>query len=101
MCYGCGATYVGNMNNKLSMRLKQYTEKHLTQCVEVQNLLNITSLGPTLFSNDNNIGQTDNRNSHINLVVAINNITDCYNSFNVLLFKEAMKINEIKATLNK
>ena len=39
---------------------------HLDQCVEVQYLLNITSLSPALFSDDNNIGSADNTNSYIN-----------------------------------
>ena len=45
---------------------------HLDQCVEGQYLHNIISLGPALFSDDDNIGSTDNRNSHINLVININ-----------------------------
>ena len=62
-------------------------KNHLDQCVEVQYLLNITSLGPALFSNDSNIGNGDYRNSLINLV-------------NILLFKEGLKINERNPTLN-
>ena len=67
---------------------------------KVQYLLNITSLGPELFSNDNIIGSAHNGNSRINLVIDNTKIIDHYNNFNVLLFKEAMKINERKLTLN-
>ena len=75
-------------------------KNHLNQCVEVHYLLNITSLGPALFSNDSNIGNADNRNSHIDLVINNTNIIDRYKTFNILLFKEALKINEGKPTLN-
>ena len=75
-------------------------KNHHNQCVEVQYLLNITRLGPALFSNGNNIGSADNRNSRINLVIDNTNIIDRYKSFNILLFKEALKINERKPTLN-
>ena len=67
---------------------------HLDQCVERQYLLNITSLSPALFSDDNNIGSADNTNSYINSVININKIIDH-------LLKETMKMKEIKPTLNK
>ena len=76
-------------------------KNHLDHCAEVQYLLNITSLVAALFSNDGNTGSADNRNSHINLVIDNTNIIDCYKNFNILLFKEALKINERKPTLNK
>ena len=74
---------------------------HHDQCLEVQYQLNNTSLGPALFSNDSNIGNADNRNSCINLVIDNTIIIDCYKNFNILLFKEALKVNERKPTLNK
>ena len=74
-------------------------KNHLDECVEMQYLLNITSLGSLLFSNDDNIGATDNRNSRINLVINNTNITYRYKNFNIIFFKEAMKINEIKPIL--
>ena len=39
-------------------------------------------------------------NSHINLVIDNTNLINRHKSFNILLFKEAMKINERKPTLN-
>ena len=62
-------------------------KNHLDQCTEVQHLLNITSSGPALLSNDNNVGSADNRNSHINLVIDNTNIIDRYKNVNILLFK--------------
>ena len=107
-CPGCGANYVGKTERTLYERRVKHAwsdqnslvKNHLDQCVEVQYLLNIISLGPALFSNDSNIGNADNRNSRINLVIYNTNIIDCYNNFNILLFKEALKINERKPTLN-
>ena len=75
-------------------------KNHLDQYVEMQYLLNITSLGPALFSNDSNIGNADNRNSGINLVIDNTNIIDRYKNFKILSFKEALKINERKPVLN-
>ena len=75
-------------------------KNYLDQCVEVQYLLHITSLGSALFSNDNNIGTANNRNSRINSIIDNINIIDCYKNSNILLFKEAMEINERKPTLN-
>ena len=56
-------------------------------------VLNITSLGPALFSNESSLGNADNRNSHINLVIDNTNIIDRYKNLNILLFKETLKIN--------
>ena len=75
-------------------------KNHFDQCVEVKFLLNINSLGLALFLNDSNIGNADNRNSRINLVIDSTNIIDRYKKFNILLFKEALKINVRKPTLN-
>ena len=43
----------------------------------------------------------DNRNSRINLVIDNTIIIDRYKNVKILLFKEALKINERKPTLNK
>ena len=79
MCPGCGANYVGKTKRKLYERYVEHAwsdqnsiaKNHLDQCVEVQYLL---SSGPALFSNDNNTGNADNRNLHINLVIDNTNI---------------------------
>ena len=70
------------------MLYKQYVEhswsdqnsivkNHLDQCVKMHCLLNITTLRPALFSNDSNIGNADNRNLQINLVIDNTNTIDC------------------------
>ena len=53
-----------------------------------------------MFSNDSNIENADNRNSRINLVIDNTKITDRYKNFDILLFKQALKINERKPILN-
>ena len=53
-------------------------KNHLDRCVEVKYLLKITSSGPALFLNENNIGSADNRNSRINLAIDNTNIIDHY-----------------------
>ena len=50
-------------------------------CVERQNLHNISSLGSALFLEDNNIGNTDNRNWRINLIFDNTKIIDHYEIF--------------------
>ena len=108
MCPGCGANYVGETERKLYERCVEHAwsdqnsvvKNHLDQCVEVQYLLNIIRLSLALFSNDSNVGNADNGNSCISLVIDNTNIIDRYKNFNILLFKEALKINERKPTLN-
>ena len=63
-------------------------------------IINFFPLDPVLFSNDSNIGNADNRNLRINLVIDNTNINDRYKNFNILLFKEALKINERNSTLD-
>ena len=81
--------------------LKQCCKRTPQPCIEVQYLLNIASLGPALFLNDSDIVNADNRNSRINLVIDNTIIIDRYKNVKILLFKEALKINERKPTLNK
>ena len=108
-CPGCGANYVRKTERTLYERCVEHAwsdqnsavKDNLDQCLEVQYLLNITSLGPALFSNVSNIGNADNKNSRINLVIDNTIIIARYKNFNILLFKETLKINERKPTLNK
>ena len=63
--------------------------------VEVQYQLNIMSLRPALFSDDD-IESGDNRNLCINLVINNTKIIEHYKN-NILLFKEAMRINKVNS----
>ena len=107
-CPGCGANYVGKTEKTLYERCAQQAwsdqnstvKNHLHRCVDVQHLFNIASLGLALFSNDNSIRSAGNRNSLINLVIGNTNKIDRFENFNICLFKEALKINGRKPTLN-
>ena len=103
------ANYVQKTERTLNERCVEHASRdqnnvvknHLEQCAEVQFLLNVTNLLPPLFLDDNNNTEgTENRNWHINLVIDNTKIIDCFKSFIILLFIEAIKINEIKPTLN-
>ena len=76
------------------------TKRDLGQCGKVKYLLTVTSLGPALISKENNFRITGDRNSRINLVIDNTKITDRYKNFKILMFKEAIKINEANPTLN-
>ena len=97
--HGCGANNAGKTKRTLHESCVEHTwsdqniivKNHLNQCVEMEYLLGITSLGSALFSDDINIWSTHNRNSCIN---------DCYDYFNIPLCKEAVKINKIKPAIN-
>ena len=97
---GCGANYLGKTKRIFYERCVEHAwsdqnsivKNHLDQCAEVQHLLDITSLVPALFSYDNNIGSTDNRNSCINLVIDNTKIIDRYKKINIPFFKEKMKL---------
>ena len=85
-CPDYGANYVGKTERKLYERRVEHTgsdqnsivKNHLDQCDEVKYLLNITSLRPALFLNENNMGSADNRNSRIILAIDNTNIIDHY-----------------------
>ena len=65
------------MSNVLNTHgvIKTALKNHLSYCIDMQFVRNITSLGP---SNYNNIGSTDNKNSSISLVTDNTNIIDRY-----------------------
>ena len=63
----------------------------VNQCVEVQYLLNITSLGPELFSDDKTVGRAGNRNSCTNLIIDNTNLVDHYKNVNILFLRRRWK----------
>ena len=91
MCPRCGINYKANTERALYERCvdsawrdqSSLVKNYLSQCVEVQYPLNIISLVPEFFSNDNNVGSTDNRNSQINSVTVNTKIIDRYKNFNI------------------
>ena len=103
-CRGCGANYVGKTERNLYKQCVEHAWSHQNNVVKKYLLLalkcSISSLSPELFSNDSSVGNANNRNSDINLVIDNTIIIDRYQNFNIALFKEALKINERKPTLN-
>ena len=73
---------------------------HLNECNGVQHMFNIAKLAPTLFSDSIGNDVQDPRTSGINLVQMKNRIIDCHKNWNVLLFKEVIKIKEKKPIFN-
>ena len=82
---GCGANYLGKAERTLLYEQcvehawsdqSSIVKNHFNQCVDLQYLLNNTSLSPAFFPNDNSIGSADNRNSHINIVIDNTNTID-------------------------
>ena len=59
-----------------------------------------TYVTPTLLTNNIINDEFDLRSSRVNLVQINTRIIDPHKNWNVLLFKEAIKIKEIKPTLN-
>ena len=63
----------------------------MDQCEGVHHELSLSSLGPALFSENGNVGPTDNGSSQINSVIYNIKIVDCPINFRILLFKEEEK----------
>ena len=63
-------------------------------------MFEIGKLTPSPLTNNIIDDEFDLRSSRVNLVRMNIPITDCHKNWNVLLFKEAIKIKEIKPTLN-
>ena len=49
---------------------------------------------------DGDVTTPDHRHININIVKDNVRIIDCYSNFNILLYKEAIKIKELKPLLN-
>ena len=63
-------------------------------------MFEIGKLTPSLFTNNIINDEFDLKSSRVNLVRMDTRIIDRHKNWNVLLFKEAIKIKEIKPTLN-
>ena len=65
------------------------------------NMFNFAKLTPALFSDSIVDGVQDPKTSRINLVQINTRIIDCHKNWNILPFKEAIKIKEKKLILNQ
>ena len=63
-------------------------------------MFNIAKITPSLFSYGIVDDVQDPRTSRINLAQMNTRIIDCHKNWNILLFKEAIKIKEKKPILN-
>ena len=108
MSPGCSANYFGKTERTLLERIVEHAWNgkdsavniHLNECNGVQHMFNITKLTPSLFSDSTVDDVQDLRTSRTNLVQMNTRIIDCHKNWNILLFKEAIKINEKKPILN-
>ena len=90
-CPGCGANYIGKTERALYERAVEHTwtdnnstiYKHLNDCTGVQNS-----------------DKFDLRTTRINSVQNNTEIVDRHKNWNILLFKEALKLKELKPILN-
>ena len=73
---------------------------HLNEYNGVQHMFNITKVTPSLFSDSTVDDVPDLRTSRINLVQMNTRITDRHKNWNILLFKEPIKIKEKKPILD-
>ena len=73
---------------------------HLNECIGVQHMFEIVKLIPSLLTNNIINDEFNLRSSHVNLSQMKTRIIDGHKNWNVLLFKEKIKIKEIKPTLN-
>ena len=110
-CPGCGANCIGKTERTLHERIAEYAwtdnnsviYKHLNDCTGVQHLFDIASLHSSLFMSSAPIQNSDKfdlRTTRINLVQDNTEITDRHKNWNILLFKEALKIKELNPILN-
>ena len=73
---------------------------HLNESIGIQLMFEICKLTPSVLTNNIIDDELDLRSRSINLLQINSRIIDRHKNWNVLLFKEAIKIKEIKPTLN-
>ena len=71
---------------------------HLNECIDAQHMFEIGKLTQSLLTNNIIDDEFDLRSSHVNLVQMNTQIIDRHKNWNVLRFKEAIKIKEVKPT---
>ena len=102
VCLECGSNNFGKTERNLLKRNVEHawSDKdsvvsiYLNGCNGVQHVFIIAKLTPSLFSDSTVDDVQDPRASHINLVQMNTRIIDRYKNWNILLFKEAIKIKE-------
>ena len=110
VCPGCNSSYVGKTERTLSERTTEHAwssndsaiKFHLDSCDAFNDILCIHNMSPSLFSDTwfSDAGSDNHRALRIELVQNNTTIIDRHNNWNILLFKEALKIKELKPCLN-
>ena len=110
-CPGCNANYIGKMERTLYERTVEHAwtdnnsavYKHLNDCTGVQQLFDIAFLHSSLLTSSAPIQNSDKfdlRTARINLVQDNTEIIDRHRNWNIVLFKEALKIKELNPILS-
>ena len=104
------SSYVGKTERTLSERTTEHAwssndsaiKFHLDSCDAFNDILCIHNMSPSLFSDTwfSDAGSDNHRALRIELVQNNTTIIDRHNNWNILLFKEALKIKELKPCLN-
>ena len=105
---GCGANYIGKTERTLYERTVNMlgltiTDKHLNDCTGLQHMFDIASLHSSFSTSSapiQNSFKFDLRTARIDLVQDNIEIIDRHRNWNILLFKEALKIKELNPILN-
>ena len=104
-CPGCCASYVGKTERTLHERCIEHGWKdknsailtHINDCDGVKHIKNLMSINTPLFAD---VITPDHHDININIVKNNVQVIDTHKNWNVLLYKEALKIKELKPLLN-
>ena len=102
---GCCASYVGKTQLTLHERWIQHAwsdknsavRAHINECDGIKHIKNVMFLNTSL---NGDVTTSDHRDININIVKDNVRIIDSHRNWNVLLYKEAIKIKELKPLLN-
>ena len=72
----------------------------MNECIDVQHMFEIGKLTPSFPTNNFINDEFDLRSSRVNFVKMNTRIIDRHENCNVFIFKEPIKMKEIKSTLN-
>ena len=105
ICPGCCASYVGKTQRTLHERCIEHAwsdkdsavRAHINECDGIKHIKNLMFLNTSV---DGDVTTPDHRDININIVKNNVRIIDFHSNWNVLLYKEAIKIKELKPLLN-
>ena len=103
-CPGCCASYVGKTERTLLERCIEHSwsdkssavRTHIDECEGIKHIKNLMFMNTSL---DAAIATSDHRDTNINIVKNNVRVIDSHKNWNVLLYKEVLKIKELKPIL--